>query len=277
MKHCLLSIILCIAAIDRVALGQALDDSAEGALAPKAPPIKFKVLQSKRIDQGGRSLFLNEVAPPLLPPVPATVASAANAGAVELTPEEVRTAAKKQELLSLSATVYDRQVTEVHLAAGDRDITIFTNIDFNLLAGQSSFETDDTLYTMLIGLGNETREHVEAIVPGATQPGGLENTVKTIPTPDSFSQIRSEYIVAEGAESGQLPDGVLQALDALHSFYDANKQRLADEYARREIERVEQEQWLKEHPPVPKNAVINYWFGKGATTTLDKRSLGGAK
>jgi hypothetical protein len=137
---------------------------------PEAPPIKFQVLQSKRVDLGDRSLILNRVVPQVLPPAPppATAVVVTEAGPAL---EEERTPQKKQEVLFLSATVYDRQVTEVRSFAGQREIRIFSNIDFNLLAGVGGFETEDTVYTLLMGLGNETREEIEAFNEQASSEG----------------------------------------------------------------------------------------------------------
>jgi hypothetical protein len=184
-------------------------------------------------------------------------------------------AEKKQEVLFLSATVYDRQVTEVRCFAGQREIKIFTNIDFNLLTGQGGFETDDTVYALILGLGNETRGEVDAFNERAAKEGWPQSTLKQIPMPESFSKTRSEYVVADGDESKAPPEEMLKAFDALHTFYDANQQRLAEDYAKRETARIERERWLKEHPPVPKDTVINYSIGRGAATVLDKRSMGG--
>lgn len=244
---------------------------------PEAPPIKFQVLQSKRIDLGNRALILNRVVPPVLPPAPAAAANAATAESAEIAAEEDRGPQKKQEVLFLSATVYERQVTEVRWFAGQREFKIFTNIDFNLLAGQGGFESDDTVYTLILGLGNETREEVAAFNERATKEGWPQRSFKQIPAPESFSTTRSEYTVAGSDESKAPPEEIMKAFDALHTFYDANRQRLAEEYAKREAARIERERWLKEHPPVPKDTVINYWIGQGATSTLDKRSFGGAR
>ena len=45
----------------------------------------------------------------------------------------------------------------------------------------------------------------------------------------------------------------------MHRYYEANRVRLADDYAKREANRIAQEQWLQEHPPLPKDTVINFW------------------
>lgn len=59
----------------------------------------------------------------------------------------------------------------------------------------------------------------------------------------------------------QPPAEALAALAALRTYYDTNRARLADEFAKRECARIEKEQWLIENPPKPKDTIINYWIG----------------
>ena len=81
---------------------------------------------------------------------------------------------------------------------------------------------------------------------------------KELPPAGSFSGKRSEYLLVN-TEKETPPPEALAPLDALHTYYDANRELLAEGYARREAERIAQEQWLKEHPQVPKDTVINFW------------------
>ena len=80
---------------------------------------------------------------------------------------------------------------------------------------------------------------------------------KELPPAESFSDKRSEYLPVNTEK--ETPAEALAPLDALHTYYDANRERLAEESARREAERIAHEQWLKEHPTVPKDTVIKFW------------------
>ncbi len=175
-------------------------------------------------------------------------------------------------MLFLSATVYDNNVTEVRSFAGERECRFLSNIDFNLLAGLGKFETAETAYWLILGVGNETREEVEAFNKRALLQGQKDG-FKRIPQRETFSKIRSEYVIAEEEPNAQPPAEILTALDALHVFYDVNRERLAIEYAKREAARIEQEQWLKEHPPKPQDTIVNFWPGKN-TVILDGKSRG---
>lgn len=158
-------------------------------------------------------------------------------------------------MLFLSATVYDRRVTEVRWSAQGRDYRAFSNIDFNYLAGAGEIETADTVYMLVMGLGNGTSEEVAAFNQNAAAQGW---PLKTLPAPESFSQTRSEYRLTGETASTAVPEA-LAAMDALHSFFDANRTVLLENYAKREAERITREQWLKGNPPVPKDTVINFW------------------
>ena len=82
---------------------------------------------------------------------------------------------------------------------------------------------------------------------------------KQIPALEAFSRTRSEYAVLE-EDARTLPaEEKLKALDALHGYFDANRQKLTEDYAARETARVGRERWLREHPPVKQDIVINYW------------------
>lgn len=241
--------------------GFAQNDS--GAV-PEKQPISFQVLNTRKIDLGDRSLILNRVAPAVLPPLPPSPPTR-EPTATELA-EEKRRADKKQELLFLSLTVYDHRVTEIRRFDGEnRSYRVFSNIDFNHFAGLGHVETEDTVYTLMLGIGNET---IAAATDGWT---------KQVPRPETFSSTRSEYLLVEDQAPAALRAEDAAALDALHLYYDANKPRLSEEYVKREAARAERERWLKEHPPAPQDSVINYWRGLEGpgTRPLDKRSIKG--
>ena len=250
----------------------------EGVVGEKVPVINFQVLEQRKINLGNRSLFLNRVVPPVLPELPPPPVPGPPPTAEQIAEWEARQPPqKKQGFLFLSTTVYDRKVTEIRRFENQREYQMFSNIDFNYLAGLGWFETADTEYMLLMGTGNETAEQVEGFNQYARENGWPERSHMQIPAPETFSLTRSEYVVVEDERHLSPPAEELAALDALHVYFDANRQRLEEEYAKRESARIERERWLKKHPPVPKDTVINYWVGEGGTGTgiLDKRSIAG--
>jgi hypothetical protein len=227
------------------------------ATVPEKQPITFQVLKQRRIDLGDRALIVNRVVPPVLPKAPPPPPPR------EMTPAEKERAQrwehKEFKMLFLSATVYDRQVTDLRWREGGREHRVFSNIDFNHIAGMGEFETETTVYTLLMGIGNESSEAVEAFNQRAAEEGWPARARKEMPPPETFSPHRSEYVVVEDDAEAVPSDEDFVVLDALHVYYDANKQQLAEQYAKREAENAARAQWLKEHPPVPQDVVVNYW------------------
>lgn len=228
------------------------------------PAIDFRVLQSWEVNLGNRSIFYNRVAPPpaLPPQTPAPLPEAKPLTAEEAAAAEAR-AKKKFDALFLSATVYDRSVTELRWWFENREYRAWSNVDFNYFAGAGEIETEDTVYWLIMGLGNDTAESVAAANERAAAEGW--NWHKDLPSAVRFNPARAEYFLAADSKGSEPPAEALAAIDALHRYYDTNRTRLAEEYAKREAARIAQEQWLKEHPPVPKDTVINFWPKKSRT------------
>lgn len=125
-----------------------ISDNTPAAKPPESAPIKFQVLQSRKINLGNRSLIINRVVPPILPdpPPPIPPATAEQIAAAEAA-AALQPPAKKYETRFLFVTVYDRKVTEITWYADDRECRIFSNIDFNFLPAIGDIETADTIYS----------------------------------------------------------------------------------------------------------------------------------
>lgn len=256
----------------------------------KRPTLNFQVLESKRVNLGKRSLILNRVAPPILPeppplPPPPTAAEIAAAQAAwEREPH------KKYEVLFLSATVYDHQVTEVRWYSGGHEFRIFTSIDFNNIRRIGDFETEDTVYSLMMGIGDASRKDVADWNRYVDEQGWPKEMKTTIPKASAFPARESRYMIvpedrrAEAlawnryvekhglAQEEKWPvppqqDGLnlegddesFVAIDALHVYYDTNKERLIADTQKLKAANEAREKWLKEHPLVPKDTVINFW------------------
>ena len=235
----------------------ALAQDADEMPANPAPAITFRVLRQRVVESGDQSVILNRVAPPVLPLESAAPVSAAQkVAAAENADSEPP--AKKSVLLFLSATVYDHKVTEIGLIGGPGRGGIFSNIDFNLLEGIGSIETDDAVYSLMLAVTNQSAE--DALARNRQLAGqGAQMAWDRIPNREEFSATRSECIVVEDADHKAPTGEELAALNALHGFFDANKQRIAEAKAQREAARAEAQRQLEEHPPAPQDIVIHYW------------------
>ncbi len=230
----------------------------------KATAIEFEVLEQTKIQAGDHAIILNRVAPPILPVAPTAVAVA-----VEPVEPKIQPLLQRNVFVLLSATVYDREVTELRWFEEGKTYHVYSNIDFNYITGIGQFETDDTAYLLILGIGNETRAAVAEAEKNAAAQGYVRDTLKSLPDIGQFPQDYSAYFVAE--DSADEDGKAFAALDALHAYYDANRDQLQKAYQEREATRIEQERWLKAHPPVPQNTVINFWPAEN-TVILDRQS-----
>ncbi|MEQ1933518.1 MAG: hypothetical protein ABL962_06530, partial [Fimbriimonadaceae bacterium] len=84
----------------------------------------------------------------------------------------------------------------------------------------------------------------------------------------------SRYVIISAPEKA---DGeAFRGIDDLHRYYDAHKDELIAEWKQNEADRIAREQWLKEHPPVPQDTVIQFWPKKGSRY-LDAGTLSSGK
>lgn len=222
------------------------------------PPINFQILQTSSINLGNRSAIYNLVAPPVLPPPPAPAPPPPPLTAEEIQALEAQPQ-KKSVVLFLSATVFNRQVTQLRWSDENGLHTAFSNIDFNYFSGPSGFETTATSYFLFMGLGNQTREEAGA------------SSVQ-VPPLSQFSATASQYSVVENSTNPPTAES-LKALDDMHTYFDANRQQMIDSYNKRVTDQAARAQWLLDHPPVPHDTVINFWPVK--STNYPAASQGG--
>ncbi len=233
----------------------------DSSVPPTKPALNLQVLESHRINLGNRALIFNRVVPPVLPPAaPTSLPSAEQLASAEAIAAQEETE-KPSQMLVLSATVYDRQVTAIRWFHEGHEYQAFSNIDFNFVAGLGAFETAEAWYSVVLGLGNQTRAEAIADNQRAISQGWPASALKTVPSLSEFSSQRSEYRLV----GGELPPpAAIQALDALHRYFDANKTSLITAYQQRLVEQAEREKYQREHPPVPQDTVINYWPKKSS-------------
>lgn len=214
-----------------------------------------RVLDSMEVDLGARSIIYNRVVPPVLKPVPMPTP-------VVVVPEHVPTAAELEEMQRLESkryacafllcAVYDGEFTEVEWYEGGQWVSFLSTINFHYLSPLSDFETPGSYYSIFMGLGDCGREEFALFAGNASAPR---------PWPSGLLQRQKQTgksvwrILAQGPESR----GAVQAIEELHRYFDAHRDKLTGEYEEGEAARLAREQWLKEHPPVPKDTVINYF------------------
>ena len=223
-----------------------------------APVINYKVLNSLKLNAGDHFVTANRVAPPAFPsPTP----SAHPSPTPFLTPGQLQALQardkKPYKWIMLEATVYDGQTTEVRFYENGRQaIRVFSDINFDYLTGIPAVETTDTVYEYwIMVLDNTSSAMNEDPASLALVMQARQKLPNLIASPNS----RSSYFISESTASTSVTNGAIAALNALHSYYDANHATLIPNYQKRMTDYTTQQQYLKDHPPVPQNTVINYW------------------
>ena len=221
--------------------------------------IIFKVIDSKRVHAGDHVITLNRVVPPVLPkPAPTPAATPTP----PLTAEQLRAIqaweAKTHKWVMMEATVYDHQTTEIRLYdSGQLSVRAFSNIDFSCFNLSSNIETADTIFEYwLMVLEVEAGDYLQGD-PAAV--ASLANARRRLPKLQTSPGSKSSYFIAESTNSRTVTNDGIAALNALHSYYDANHVALIADYQRRSADYAAQQQYLKDHPPIPPNTVTNFW------------------
>lgn len=197
----------------------------------------FQVIEQQVIQKQGRAITFNRVVPPLLPTAPVSN--------TEVAEVPVAQELKDHQMISISATVYDRKITELRWFKDGKSFHAWSNIDFNYIAGMGSFETEDTIYSLVLGIGNETDQS--------------SGELKSLPALESFPPGPASYILIREDSKTAYTTQDLASMNVLHHYFEVNRDKLKAAYAVREQQRIEQEQWQKEHPPVPQDTIINFW------------------
>ena len=216
------------------------------------------MLDSRKINLGDHSVTLNQVVPPVFPsPTPTATP----------TPTPFLTAAQLQALqdrenkphkwIMIEATVYDQQTTDFRwYLNGHPTIHALSDINFSYLTGIPDLETADSVYEYWImvsdgdSISPDTDPSVVAWVTKARQ---------MLPNLIASPNHRSAYFIAEGDTTNPDAQDGIKALNALHSYYDANSSTLVPSHQKQMADYAAQQQYLKDHPPIPQDTVINYW------------------
>ncbi len=232
----------------------------------------YRILEQRVVQHEGYKTTYNRITPPQMSRVPATEAR-------PLTTEEQALVdsrkGKAHGQLSIGATVYDHEITEIHWTSGGKRHVAYSNIDFNLVAGLGTFDSTDTVYSSMIAVGNASLKERDTGVPPVQSQNPQASSLYHVPALSEFPSDLSIYLVPADDTFTEAGNETLAALDALHAYYDANRVKLQQDYTEREQKRIAQQQWTKEHPPIPKDEVMFIWKKEPATAATSTQ--GGTK
>ncbi len=211
----------------------------------------------KTLDDGRRLLF-RQVAPPpaaarAIEPIPRERTGDRFAEFLRLEAER-----KPQRNISLSATVYDREVTEIRLWHEGEQYRALSNVAFNHLQTIGNFE-DETAHWSFFGMVVSVRAEDEAEAAEQARRFGAAYLPRERPDTSGFTSLEEpEYLVYPETDQ-PVPNAVLVKLDAIHAFYLANEPTLAIRHQRREALAEAHRKWREENPPEAKDSVVNFW------------------
>lgn len=157
---------------------------------------------------------------------------------------------------NLSATVFDRKISELVWRKGDLTYTILSNIDFNYLTVVTGFEDAGLHWSVFLMVDNVDTELEKK------QAAISNEDEKYIPRlmPDSAYLIsgKPDYVVyAEHAD--EIPDALVEELDAFHRHYAANEASLKIAWHNQQRINEARAAWFAANPPIRKPTVINFW------------------
>jgi hypothetical protein len=235
---------------------------ADGTPSPPSPPKvlpKFNVEATTLHQLADHDVIMQRVTDPGLPdpPPPPPPMSEKEYEALRASEEwkEVVGKHKDSQMLFLSATVYDHKRTFVRWYGNGTPMKCFaawSNVDFNHLSGLGGFESDGIQYALLMGIGNADTARSNLRISKPTPEIG-EPAVPDLPSD------RPAFVLVEGDEKDI--EGMAPML-GIHKLYTVEKSRFAAAYVGRERARVEREAYLKAHPPITPDTVIQFWSRK---------------
>lgn len=213
------------------------------------PPLPgTDVEQSVVHREGGRSITMQRVAPPVLPAPPpapqprAPLTDAQRDGLVQRARSKVKT-------LLLSATVFDHQKTLLRWWHEGQEYTAWSNVDFNYLCGFGSFEVGDTRWSLMLCAGNMST----ATLARVAQERGK---IYTPPVSPELPSDTPTFVIVQGDATKV---EAAAPINALHQLYKSSETSLKAAYESRKQNAAEQLAYDRAHPPKPKDVTIQFW------------------
>ena len=223
----------------------------------------FTMLDRKEVDRSDRKIIMRRIAPPVRR-VRSPEKGRAEAGQPQPSKAELEEMLQKHRekeyrILMLSATVYNREFTELRWSHDGERFLAYSSIDFNFMRGVTEFESGGTVYSFLLGIGNESTEDIGELNRLARKSGREGLIERQIPQKPAFTPGRAEYAVLAEDPAIIERDDVFDPIDALHAYFEKNERRLRIEYQRMKALNDARKRYEAANPPEPQDIVINFW------------------
>jgi hypothetical protein len=234
------------------------------------------VLETHQVQSGGKTITFQRLAPRAVETVPAEpVAVPATQASSAFTPPANWVA---PITLSLGATIYENGVSELTWYHDGAVHRVLSSIDFSFVAGLGQFQWEGKNYLVFIApskVNNTLRAAHLAPRPSPPTPQLTADVANAI-----AQDGKSRFVITQTPAGGATDTKTLNALTALHAYYDANRAALIAKHEAAEAQRKAQEEYLKANPPVEQPVVIQFWPKRGirgATKAGSHNSGEGAK
>lgn len=230
--------------------------------------------ESRFLQKDRHRVTINRVVPPQLKTVSAPASKDTQASKTWTTEEwaAMIAAQPQQQSISLSVTVFGEEYSkilwrkpreEAERRKAPEEFEIWTNVNLNYLRPIGTFDQDNVVYNYM-GFTDTITPEDEAWRRAYARERGYDYQSRWQRSPVGFTEGNAEYVVVE-SEKRQIPPELYQQLDALFGHYLENEDRFKTEFLDGEALRKAREAYLREHPPEPKDVIINHWpISKGS-------------
>lgn len=217
---------------------------------------KARVVDSQEVDLGPRSIIYNRLETPVLKPQPTPAPAPQPQREVPPTAEELAAIraweAKFHDSVFLSVTVYDGRFSELRWQEDGRENVVWSNVNFLHFSPLTDLETKDAYYSIMLWGWETTTDEIRSLNAQARTPSEvMELPPRGLPM---LAKAGPQWVAA-----GPLTDGAVRAMKDFHEYYRAHGATLAADYRQREAEAKAQEEWMKAHPPLPQDTVVNFF------------------
>ncbi len=213
------------------------------------------IVASRTKDLGERQVTFQKVAPIELPPM-AEPAPAVE-GIADQDSSDRLGDYKERRFVFLGASAYvaadapDRPRSYVRYwpTPGGKPVGLWINANLLWMTGFAEFETDETLYSLLMAISRVDLQRQAEI---ATRSGQEYQAPEVPEFPD---ETKASFVVVEGNPTEE----ELAPIQAMVDLYNSDKERLRIAYEGRVAAAEERARELRENPPAKKNLLIRYW------------------
>ena len=197
------------------------------------------VLSRQVVEAGDHKIIFERVTPPVREPMPAQTTTAEVATETSAEPEP--------EMLLLSCTVHQGEMTEVRWWTPRGEFVVWSSINFHLLGPVDRFEHEGEAWRLSYGIGDELE-----VLPALT-------AFRALTQPGSGAVW---YHVAQAPAGAVAED--YAGVYALHRYFEANRAELETRHAQMLAENAARAAQRAANPPVKQDTVIRFWPVKSA-------------